>query len=38
MVIRETTNYAATPASIEAYWDTCQYPAGNLKLLNGLYP
>jgi hypothetical protein len=36
ILVRETTNFAANLASIEAYWDTCQYPAGNLKLLNEL--
>ena len=36
IVIRETTNYAANLQRIEAYWDSCQHPAGNLKLLEEL--
>lgn len=36
IVIRETINYGANLQGIESYWDSCQYPAGNLKLLNEL--
>lgn len=36
ILVRETTNYAVNLDSIEAYWDTRQYPAGHLKLLKEL--
>lgn len=34
--IRETANYAANLDDIETYWDDCDFPEGNDKLLNEL--
>lgn len=36
ILIRETTNFASNLTDIEAYWDDCQFPEGNLKLLKEL--
>jgi hypothetical protein len=34
--IRKTANYSANLDSIEAYWDTCQFPVGNDRLMTEL--